>query len=208
MVRLMARLPGADPERMRLHATELVSMTPDVVLVHGARAVLAVQRQSPNVPIVFASIPDPVDIGIVESLARPGGNVTGFATFVSAPTAKLLEELKEIAPRCARVAFISSPEFPGLATQQKAFEAAAVALSMQPSLVLVRTPADIERAVASFAREPNGGLLMSNDVVIEPHRKLVAALAASHGLPSVAQYRSFVTAGGLMTYGATLGRHR
>jgi putative ABC transport system substrate-binding protein len=147
---------------MRTHATELARLAPEVILVHGSRALAAVQREMHETPIVFAGVPDPVSSGFVASLARPGGNVTGFTTFEGSNIGKLANLLKEVAPGITRVAMILAVEFAN-AGNANALETAAVALGLKAVIVPVKDPGEIAPAIEMFAREPNGSLLAPAD---------------------------------------------
>jgi ABC-type uncharacterized transport system substrate-binding protein len=139
--------------------------------------------------------------GYVASLAKPGGNVTGFAMYSGTPSPKLLEALKEVAPRTARVALVITPVNLGMAREMKALETTAPLFGVTTTAMLIRDPSAIARTIATFAQEPNGGLVVASDVFMITHRDAIIAAAASHRLPAVYQDSSFVAAGGLMSYG-------
>jgi putative ABC transport system substrate-binding protein len=191
---------AAQPERMRAHAVELARIVPDVIVVHGARALAAVRRETDRVPILFASVADPVASGYVESLARPGGNITGFTNYSGFPSPKLLEALRDIAPRIVRVGFLITPDNPAITRQLPAMESVAQSFGVKVTSLLPRDPGAIARTIADFAQAPDGGLVVNSDVFMITHRDLVIAAAARHRLPAVYQDRSFVAAGGLMSY--------
>ncbi|MEA2989809.1 MAG: hypothetical protein QOG83_2520 [Alphaproteobacteria bacterium] len=195
------RWGDTDPERLHAYAVELARMMPDVIVVHGSQSLTAMRRETDRVPILFASVSDPVASGYVTSLARPGGNVTGFTNYSGAPSPKLLEVLKEVAPGIARVAFAITPINPGVTRQLHALESAATSLAVAPSAMLLRDAGAIERTIAEFAQEPNGGLVVTSDVFMIKHRDLIIATAARHRLPVAYQDRNFVAAGGLISYG-------
>jgi putative ABC transport system substrate-binding protein len=161
-----------------------------------------VQRERGNIAIVFAGVSDPVGLQFVESLARPGGNVTGFTTFEFSPVAKLLEALKEIAPHVARVALIFDPANPSSVGHLHSLEKAVPSFAVNFVASAVHNPAEIEQAIEAFARERNGGLIIPPNTTLTSHRDLIVALAARYRLPAVYPFRVFVTAGGLMSYGA------
>ena len=188
------------PENLRDHAAELVRMKSDVIVVHGARALDAVRRETNRIPIVFASVSDPVASGYVASLARPGGNVTGFTIYSGSPVPKLLEWLKVVAPNTARVAFVISPTNLALPEQLKMLESVAPSFAVKVTAMPIRDPDMIERTLAEFAQEPNGGLVVTSDVFMITHRDLIIAAAARYRLPAAYQDRSFVAAGGLISY--------
>jgi len=190
---------AANPALMETYATELLAMHPDVIVVHGGRALTAVNREPRRIPIVFAYQADPVATGVVESLGRPGGNVTGFTTFDGAP--KYIEALREIAPALARVALLISPDYVNFSRDVQLLNAAATTFGMKAVAMPIRDPAEIEHAIAEFAREPNGGLVVTSDVVISAYRDLIIASAIRNQLPTMHYDRSHVAAGGLMSYG-------
>jgi putative ABC transport system substrate-binding protein len=189
-----------DNDRLRAYAAELVSLKPDVILTFGNRGLIAVLQQTRSIPIVFTGTSDPVGQGFVASMARPGGNVTGFTNFEPSVAGKLVEALKQIAPRMDRVAIIFHPDNPNALSYARVVEAAAAAFAMKATLLRVRDAAEIEAAVNAFVREPNGGLLPI-DAVGRANREVIVALAARHGLPTVGDIRRFVEIGGLMSYG-------
>jgi len=157
-----------------------------------------------SVPIVFTNVPDPVGAGFVESLARPGGNVTGFMGFEYGMSGKWLELLKEVAPGVTRVAVLRDPALPAGIGQLGAIQAAAPSLRIEVSAVNVRDTSEIEHAIAAFARTANGGLIVTQSALATIHRELIVTLAARHRLPAVYNNRNFVTAGGLVSYGDDL----
>jgi putative ABC transport system substrate-binding protein len=196
------RWAAADPSLLRAYAAELMEMTPDVILVNNAQGLTAVQGERRDIAIVFAGVSDPVGLHFVDSLARPGGNVTGFTTFEFSPVAKLLEALKEIAPNVARVALIFDPDNPSSVGHLRSLETAAPSFAVKSVAAAVHNPVEIELAIEAFARERNGGLLIPPNTTLTSHRDLIVASAARHRLPAVYPFRVFVTAGGLMSYGA------
>ena len=200
-VRIDTRWGAGDPERTRKHAAELVALAPDVLLATGTTIMGPLQRATRSVPIVFVNVSDPVGAGLVASLARPGGNVTGFAASEYGMSGKFLELLKQVAPRLTRVAVIRDPALSSGSAQFGAIQAVAPFLGLDVSPVDGREAGDIERAVTAFAREPNGGLIVIVSTSTIIHRELIIALAARHRLPAVYPYRLFVTGGGLMSYG-------
>jgi putative ABC transport system substrate-binding protein len=189
-----------DADGLRAFAAELVNLKPDVITTAGNRALIAVLRQTRTLPIVFSGTSDPVDQGFVKSLAQPGGNVTGFTNFEPSVAGKLVEALKQIAPRLDRVAIIFHPDNPNALSYVRVVEAAAAAFALKVTFLRVRDAAEIEVAVNAFAHEPNGGLLPI-DAVGRSNHELIVALAARHGLPTVGDLRRFVEIGGLMSYG-------
>ena len=200
-VRIEYRWSGGAPERARIYATELAALAPDVIVTGGASYVAALQQATRTVPIVFATATDPVGGGLVASLARPGGNVTGFTTFEYGSSAKWLELLKQIAPRLMRVAVIRDPSLPTGTGQLGAIQSAAPSFGVELSPVDVRNVAELERAIAAFAHGSNGGLIIQASPLATIHRDLIVTLAARHKLPAVYSERHFVAAGGLISYG-------
>jgi len=196
-------------ERTRSHAAELVALKPDVIFAAPAAAAVALHRETRTIPVVFAQMPDPVGLGIVESLSRPGGNITGFALFESAIGLKWLELLKQIAPHVSRVAILYDPEQPTSPGYITTIEAAAPSFRVQVLPHPVRDAEGIERAVETLVAEPNGGLILPPGALVVAHRDLIISLAARHRLPSIFPFRDQVAAGGLASYGVdTLDHYR
>ena len=189
-----------DPERMRKGAVELVALAPDVVLATTVPIVLALQEVSRTVPIVFAGAIDPVGAGLVASLARPGGNATGFTMFEYGISAKWLELLKEISPGVKRVAVLREPTVAGIG-QLAAMQTAAPSFEVELQPIDARDVSEFERALADFARAPNGGLIVPLSTSSETHRKRIVALADRHRLPAVYPSRVDAAIGGLISYG-------
>jgi putative ABC transport system substrate-binding protein len=185
---------------IRRHAVELVATTPDVILATGASTTGPLLQATRSVPIVFAAVADPVGAGFVDSLARPGGNATGFISFEYGLSAKWLELLKEIAPGVTRVAVLRDPAIPSGIGQFGVIQAAATSLGVESIAISVHDAAGIEHAVAAFAR-PNSGLILTVSGLAYAHRDLIIALAARHKLPAVYPERPFVAGGGLISYG-------
>jgi putative ABC transport system substrate-binding protein len=200
-VHIDIRFAGGRADQYQMHAKDLVALQPDVILAHTPQIALALQRESRAIPIVFVSVSDPIGSGLVASLARPGGNVTGLMQYEEGITGKWLAMLKEIAPGLARAAMVANPKTSAYRYFQRAAEAAASSLNIELVPSRVETAADIEDAIANFARGPNGGLFLPPDTTSILHRDLVIALAARYRLPSVYSFRVFVSAGGLMSYG-------
>jgi ABC-type uncharacterized transport system substrate-binding protein len=204
-MRIDIRWPAGDAERARRYATELVALAPDVILAPGNFTMGPLLQATRSVPIVFGSIIDPVGAGFVQSLARPGGNATGFILFEYAMSAKWLELLKQIAPSVMRAAVIRDPAIPSGVGQWGAIQTAAPSFGVEVSPINVRDDAgDIERAVAAFALASNGGLILTGSALAGLHRNLIITLAARHKLPAVYFERFYVTAGGLISYGPNL----
>ena len=200
-VRIDTRWATANAADIRGHAAELVAVAPDVILATGAAAVGAMLQATRTVPIVFPLVVDPVAAGFVDSLARPGGNATGFMAFEYSIGGKWLELLKQIAPGVTRVAVLRDPAIPTGPAQFGVIQAVAPSLGVEVNPVNLRDAGEIERAVAAFARSPNGGLIVSSVPAATLHRDLIIMLAARHKLPAVYFERVFVAAGGLVSYG-------
>jgi putative ABC transport system substrate-binding protein len=196
------RWPGDDSGRLRTYAAELVSLKPDAIMVGGSRGLIALQKETRVIPVVFVAAAGTIEHGIVKNVARPTGNLTGFTTFDDFSLAgKLLGQLKEMVPRLARIALIMHRDHPSLAGYRRELATDAPSLGVQPIAVPASSAAEIESAIDTFAREPNGGLLLPQDQFNVLHRELIIALAARHRLPAIYGYRSHVAAGGLMSYG-------
>jgi putative ABC transport system substrate-binding protein len=199
-IRLDYRWGVGDTDAHRKNAAELVALKPDVILAHGSTIMGPLQRATRSVPIVFVSVADPVAGGFSESLARPGGNATGFTSFEYGQSGKWLELLKEIAPGVRRVAVIRDPEQVSGGGQIGAIQAAAAILRVELLPLGMRDLNDIERAIAAFASQPNGGLIVTTAAWAQIHRRELVALAERHRLPAIYPYRLFVSAGGLSCY--------
>jgi putative ABC transport system substrate-binding protein len=202
-VRIDYRWGGADPARIRAQAKEIVAFKPDVILVSTALALQPLLQETRSIPMVVTRIVDPVGAGFVASLARPGGNLTGFTVAEFSMFGKLLEVLREIAP-VTHVAVIHNPDQAPQLGMWRAIEAAAPSLRVKLTAAGVRDVAGIERAIDQFAREPNPGLIVLPSPVTEGNRKLIIALAARHRLPAAYAFRHFVADGGLISYGVDL----
>jgi len=197
------RWATANAAEVRRHAAELVALAPDVILAHGAGVVGALLQVTRTIPIVFPIASDPVGagLGFVDSLARPGGNATGFMSFEYSLGGKWLELLKEIAPSVTRAAVFRDANMGSGTSLFAAVQSAAPSLRMEVNPINMRGTSEIERAIVDFARSPNGGLIVSTGAPIYAHLKLIIELASQHKLPAV-YFDSFcVTAGGLMSYG-------
>ncbi len=183
------------------HAAELAALAPDVILAPGTSTVGPLMQATRTVPIVFPIIADPVAGGFVDSLARPGGNATGFMLFEYSISGKWLELLKQIAPDVTRVAVLGDPDTPTGPAQFGVIQAVAPSLRVEVSSFNKRDANEIERTLTAFARSPNGGLILTAGGPAFVHRDLIIALAARHKLPAIYFDRTFVTAGGLLSYG-------
>src|SRR5262245_60326798 len=204
IVRIDTRWPvAANADDNRKYAADLVALAPDVLLAAAAPGVRALQQVTRAVPIVFANVVDPVGAGFVDSLARPGGNITGFTQFEYGISAKWLELLREIAPSVKQAAVLRDPTNPSATAQFAAIQAVAPSLAVEVSPVGLRDVPEIERAVTAFARSSNGGLIVTSGRAVN-YRELIIRLAAEHRLPAVYPYRFYVTSGGLICYGPNL----
>jgi putative ABC transport system substrate-binding protein len=201
-VRIDYRYSGGDPVISRKQAEELVSFAPDVIVSTGSFSTEQLLRVTHTVPVVFALVPDPVGSGFVDSLSQPGGNATGFMQFEYGLSGKWLELLKEIAPGLKRAIVLWDPAITAGIGQFAIIQAAAASAGVDLKPVNLRDAGEIERAITAFARAPNGGLIVTGSALSSVHRDLIVALAARHKLPAVYYVRFFVTAGGLLSYGA------
>ena len=200
-VRIDTRWGALNADLMRKYAGELVALEPDVVLAPTSDAVSPLRQMTRTVPIVFATVADAVGAGFVESLARPGGNVTGFTAFEYALSGKWLELLKEIAPSVTRAAVLRDSSIVAGIGQFAAIQAVAPSLGVELRPVDLRDAGEIERAITAFAQGANGGLIVTGSASAITHRNLIVALAARHKLPAVYYGRYYVTGGGLISYG-------
>jgi putative ABC transport system substrate-binding protein len=195
------RYPGSNAERLRTEAAELIKLQPDVIFADSTPARAAAQEATRTIPIVFAGVSDPIEQGFVTSFAHPGGNITGFTNYEFSIAGKWIELLQQFSPELTHVGFLFSPE---AASYSKFYfapmEGAAPLLGVTVSALPVKSDAEIEPALASIARQPNGGFVIAPDGFLLPHRKEVVALAARHRLPAVYPYREWIEAGGLMCY--------
>jgi len=199
-VRIDTRWGEDDVERERRYAAELVALAPDVILASGTLSVAPLQRSSRTLPIVFVGVVDPIGGGIVDSLARPGGNATGFLVFEYSLGGKWLDLLRQVAPSVTRVAVLRDPDIPSGTAMFGVIQSAAQSVGLEVRPVGMRDAGEIERAVADFARPANGGLIVTIGASVSVHRDLIVTLAARHKLPAVYAYRFMVAAGGLMSY--------
>ncbi len=182
-------------------AKELVALRPDVILAHSAQVAATLQREAGVIPIVFVNVSDPIGMGFIASLPRPGGNLTGVLHYEASIVGKWLAMLKEIAPRLTRAALFANRQTTSYDYFLQSGKAAAPSLAIDLVASHVETAADIERAIEAFARVPNSGLLLPPDATTVVHRDLIIALAARHRVPAVYPLHAFVVAGGLMSYG-------
>ena len=203
-VRIDYRWGLGDAANVRKYAMELAAVAPDVILASGTSTMAPLLQEARTVPIVFVNVADPVGAGFVDSLARPGGNTTGFLQFEYALSAKWLELLKEVAPNLTRAAILRDPAITAGIGQFAIIQSVAASVGVEVSPVSVRDAAEIERAVTAFARSANGGLIATTSALTLLHRDLIVSLAARHRLPAVYSRRTYVVSGGLISYGADL----
>jgi putative ABC transport system substrate-binding protein len=199
--RIDIRWAGTNADDIRRHAAELVALAPDVILAHSASAVRPLLQATRTVPIVFPLAGDPVAAGLVASLARPGGNATGFMSFEFNLSGKWLELLKQIAPSVTRVAVLRDSDIGSGTSQFAVIQAVAPSLRVEVTPVNMRDAGEIERTVTNFARSQSGGLIVTASPTTAGHRDLIVTLAAQYKLPTVYFERYFVAAGGLVSYG-------
>jgi putative ABC transport system substrate-binding protein len=191
---------AGDADRAQSSARELVGLTPDLILVGAAPGLVALRREARAVPLVFVAVTDPVGLGLVESLARPGGSATGFTFFEFSVGTKLLESLQQIAPQVRRIAIMYSPNSPVQNQYLKPIDAIGPSIATTLIKKPVRDASEIEAAIEAIGREPNGGLMVLPEPLFPVHRKLIIELAARHQLPAVYPFRAFAVDGGLMSY--------
>ena len=200
-VRVEVRWAGGDAARARKDAEELVALPADVIMANGILALQTVLQATRSVPIVFNGTVDPVGSGFIDSLARPGGNATGFVLFEYALVGKWVELLKQIAPTVTRVAVLRDAALPAGIGQFAVIQSVAPSIGVDVSVINIRDAGQIEQDITRFARSPNGGLIWTASALSVVHQKLIVALAAQHKLPAVYYRRYFVTSGGLISYG-------
>jgi putative ABC transport system substrate-binding protein len=208
-LRIDYRWSEGDADRLRTDAAELVALGPDVTLATSGVSILPLQQASRSVPIVFAQTIEPVGLGVVESLSRPGGNITGFTQFEYGIVSKWLELFKQIAPAATRAAVLRDPFDPAGLGQWAAMQSVAPVFALELSVVNARDADAIESGIAKIASAPNTGLLVTASAPANVHRNLIVRLAAEHRLPTVYPYRYFIAAGGLICYGPdTIDQYR
>jgi len=208
-VRIDARFGAGDPVGIRKYAAELVAFSPDVILVTGGVATQLLLQETRTVPIVFTIVPDPVGSGFVNSLSQPGGNATGFMQFEYSLSGKWLELLKQMAPNVTRAAILWDPTIPAGIGQFAVIQSVAPSLGVDVRQISLSNTSEIERDIAAFASQPNGGLIVTASALTATHRELINSLAAKHKLPAVASNRIYVTGGGLISYGVDFAdQHR
>jgi ABC-type uncharacterized transport system substrate-binding protein len=200
-LRMVLRWAGVDIDRIRALAQELVGLQPDIILTHAVPATSALQRETRTIPIVFATVADPVASGIVGRLDRPSGNITGFAQWEASLGGKWLELLSEITPGLKRVGIIFNPDTAAASPFVPAFETAARSLKLEPITTPVHNDGEIETAIIALGREPRGGLFVIPDAFVNAYRALVISAAARNNVPAVYSGSYYVREGGLLSYG-------
>ena len=195
------RFTAGNADRARIYAAELIKSAPDVILANTSTVVTALKERTITIPIVFAQVVDPVNSGFVDSLAHPGGNITGFVSLDFGIGAKWLEILKQIAPRVTRVGVLRDATIPGGTGIMGAIQAATSSFKVELKALDVRDAVTIERGLSTFAREPNGGLIVPASPAASVHHELIVRLAARFRIPAIYPYRFFVKSGGLLSYG-------
>jgi ABC-type uncharacterized transport system substrate-binding protein len=200
-IEILRRFTDGDADRARAYAAELVALAPDLVLTSGASTTGVILPATRTVPVVFVGAADPVGAGFVDSLARPGGNVTGFTSYEYSMSGKWLELLKEIAPGVKRVAVLRDPTVSAGTGQFGAIQTAAPSFGVELSPINVRDATEIERTITAFERPWNGGLIVTTSASVLAHRNLIIALAAQHKLPAIYYARFYANSGGLASYG-------
>ena len=200
-VRIEIRWAGGSASAIRNYAAELVALAPDVIFATGTAGMAPLLQATRTLPIVFVQVADPVGAGYVDSLARPGGNATGFVQFEYSLSGKWLELLKEIAPGVTRVAVLRDPAITSGIGQFAVIQSVAPSFGVDATAINVRDAHEIEHAVAAFARSANGGLILTASALAVVHSKLIIGLAAQHKLPAVYYRRAYVASGGLASYG-------
>jgi putative tryptophan/tyrosine transport system substrate-binding protein len=202
-VRMDLRWYGGDTNRIRAHAQELTGLQPDILVVAGAAATAALQRETRTIPIVFAGVGEPVGMGLVAAYNQPGGNITGFGYLEASLGGKWLELLSEIAPGLKRAAMMFNPDTsPASPLYVPSFETAARALNVVPITAPVHNDVEIETAIIALGREPGGGLVVMPDVFMTVHRVPIISAAARNGVPALYSLSAFARDGGLLSYGA------
>ena len=201
-VRIEIRWAGGGSGANRKYAEELIGLNPDVILAAGNSSAGPLLQATRTIPVVFTIVPDPVGAGLVDSLARPGGNATGFTSFAYDIGGKWLELLKEVAPKAARVAVLRDSSTTAGVGQWSAIQTAAASFGLEPHPINLRDARDLENSIVSFARNPNGCMVVTSSGLAITHRNLIIAQAAKHRLPTIYYSRAFVSAGGLAAYGS------
>jgi len=199
-LKMEIRQIGSDVDRLRSYAAELVALAPDVIFTIGSMGIASLQQATRAIPVVFVNAPDPVGAGFVQTMGRPGGNITGFSSFEYSMSGKWAELLKQIAPNVTRALVLRDPTSAAGIGQFAAVRSVAQSINVELMPVNVRDTDEIERHVAAFARSSNGGMIVTSGGT-GARRKLIISLASRHKLPSVYPYRYYAVDGGLVTYG-------
>jgi putative tryptophan/tyrosine transport system substrate-binding protein len=201
-IQIVYRWAGADINRARTYAHDLVELHPEVILSRSTPQTAALQQETSTIPIVFVVVADPIGSGFAKSLARPGGNITGFTNLEASMGGKWLQLLKDVSPDVARVAFVFNPKTaPYAESFVRSAETAARSLAMEMIATPIQNGSELEDAIAVFARQPGGSLVGITDSFIIEHRDLIISLAARYRLPAIYPYRYFAAGGGLLSYG-------
>jgi ABC-type uncharacterized transport system substrate-binding protein len=200
-LRMDQRWTAADADRLKGDALDLIRLQPDVIFTGGSAALTALQQATRTIPIVFTNVADPVGQGFIESLARPGSNVTGFTNFEFAMGGKWLETLKGLVPHAAKIALLVNPHNPNASLFSRSIETAAPSFGIETLAMPIRDQAEIERSIRALAGVPVSGLIVLPDGLAIAHSQLVIDLVAQCRLPAVYPFRDFVEAGGLVSYG-------
>jgi putative tryptophan/tyrosine transport system substrate-binding protein len=195
------RLGAGDFQRMTVEAGSLVSRNPDVIVTMGTPGLNAVRHHTKSVPVVFTLVADPVRLGLIESLARPGGHATGFTNFELSVAGKWLELIRDVSPKLARVMVINNPANPTASQMSPPIEAAGSAMSIQVSTAFVRGANEIESAIRDAAQQPDSGIIVIPDSLAVVHSDLILRIVERHRLPAIYAFRLFALKGGLITYG-------
>ena len=208
-VQIDVRFGAGDSVRIRKYAAELVALSPDVILASGGATTQVLLQETRTVPVIFTIVPDPVGSGFVASLSQPGGNASGFMQFENSLSGKWLELLKQIAPNVTRVAVLWDPTVPAGIGQFAVLQSVAPSLGVDLRPITVNNTSETEHAIAVFASQPNGGLIVSGSALTISHRELINTLAAKHKLPAVVPSRVYMTGGALISYGVDfIDQHR
>jgi putative ABC transport system substrate-binding protein len=200
-IQIDLRIGAGNADRVKAHAEALIGSTPDVLAANSGPAVAALARQTKTIPIIFASVLDPVGSGFVASLAQPGGNITGFSNFEPAMGGKLLEFLKEIAPEVTRVLAVFDRANPSYLEFNRTIESLAPSLHVQYRSAAVANAAEVEHAIESFAHDPGGGLIVVGGTVAAANREAIVGLAGRYRMPAIYSFAYYARIGGLMSYG-------
>jgi putative ABC transport system substrate-binding protein len=200
-ISIVLRWSGGDPGLSNRYAKELVDLAPDLIVASSTIGLEAVRSATRQIPIVFVAVTDPVGAGYVQSMARPGGNVTGFSSFEAETGGKWLELLKQIAPAVTRVGVLLDPDYAGYMARWRAMEMLGPSFSVQLSIVAIRSGAEIENAISVFAKEPGGALVVFSSALTTANRDRIIGSAERHRLPTIYPFRSYAERGGLVSYG-------